>query len=131
MENVFDYEDIQLIFVKCIVNSCLECDILVMLGGYIFKFLVVLVNMQMVIDENIAVWFVENGYFYIMYCFELEKCLVFVQDMKVCGLIFFISVGVKENDYEFIWELKVQQFVLDYIIIDIVYGYFNVVISMI
>lgn len=55
MENVFDYEDIQLIFVKCIVNSCLECDIFVCLGECIFKLFVVFVNMQMIIDEKLVI----------------------------------------------------------------------------
>lgn len=35
MENVFDYEDIQLIPVKCIVNSRSECDTSVRLGVHL------------------------------------------------------------------------------------------------
>ncbi len=34
MDNVFDYEDIQLIPNKCIVSSRSECDTSVMFGGY-------------------------------------------------------------------------------------------------
>lgn len=131
MENVFDYEDIQLIPAKCIVNSRSECDTSVTLGGHTFKLPVVPANMQTVIDENIAAWLAENGYFYIMHRFEPEKRLAFVQDMKARGLISSISVGVKENDYEFIRELKAQQLVPDYITIDIAHGHSNAVISMI
>nr|WGE05179.1 hypothetical protein P5640_24680 [Bacillus subtilis] len=46
MENVFDYEDIQLIPAKCIVNSRSECDTSVRLGGRTFKLPVVPANMQ-------------------------------------------------------------------------------------
>lgn len=42
MENVFDYEDIQLIPAKCIVNSRSECDTTVTLGKHKFKLPVVL-----------------------------------------------------------------------------------------
>ena len=54
-----------------------------------------------------------------MHRFEPEKRLAFVRDMKARGLISSISVGVKENDYEFIRELKAQELVPDYITIDI------------
>ena len=37
MDNVFDYEDIQLIPAKCIVESRSECDTSVTLGGHTFK----------------------------------------------------------------------------------------------
>ncbi|WP_032795895.1 IMP dehydrogenase, partial [Streptococcus sobrinus] len=93
MENVFDYEDIQLIPAKCIVDSRSECDTSVTLGGHTFKLPVVPANMQTIIDENIAAWLAENGYFYIMHRFEPEKRLAFVRDMKVRGLISSISVG--------------------------------------
>lgn len=63
MENVFDYEDIQLIPAKCIVESRSECDTSVTLGGHTFKLPVVPANMQTIIDENIAAWLAENGIF--------------------------------------------------------------------
>ncbi|MCB6946173.1 GMP reductase, partial [[Eubacterium] rectale] len=37
MDTVFDYEDIQLIPEKCIVNSRSECDTSVELGGRKFR----------------------------------------------------------------------------------------------
>ena len=53
MENVFDYEDIQLIPAKCIVNSRSECDTTVTLGKHKFKLPVVPANMQTIIDEKL------------------------------------------------------------------------------
>ena len=44
--NIFDYEDVQLIPNKCIVNSRSECDTHVKLGNRTFNLPVVPANMQ-------------------------------------------------------------------------------------
>ncbi|MFT4416607.1 GMP reductase [Fredinandcohnia humi] len=131
MENVFDYEDIQLIPAKCIVNSRSECDTTVTLGGFTFKLPVVPANMQTIIDEKIATFLAENGYFYIMHRFEPEKRVEFIRNMKSRGLISSISVGVKEDEYEFIRQLAEDQLVPEFITIDIAHGHSNAVIEMI
>ncbi|MCM3761982.1 GMP reductase [Alkalihalobacillus oceani] len=131
MENVFDYEDIQLIPAKCVVSSRSECDTSITLGNYTFKMPVVPANMQTIIDESIALYLAENGYFYIMHRFEPEKRQAFVQDMKSRGLIASISVGVKDEEYTFIEELAAAELVPEYITIDIAHGHSNAVIQMI
>ncbi len=131
MENVFDYEDIQLIPAKSIVKSRSECDTSVTFGGHTFKLPVVPANMQTIIDEKIAVFLAENGYFYIMHRFQPEKRLAFVKDMKARGLIASISVGVKEEEYRFIEQLKEEQLSPEYVTIDIAHGHSNAVIEMI
>src|SRR5690606_25417993 len=131
MENVFDYEDIQLIPAKCIVNSRSECDTSVTLGGHTFKLPVVPANMQTIIDENIAIYLAENNYFYIMHRFEPEKRSSFIKDMKSRGLYSSISVGVKEEEYSFIEDLAQDELVPEYITIDIAHGHSNAVINMI
>ncbi|SEM13586.1 GMP reductase [Mesobacillus persicus] len=131
MENVFDYEDIQLIPAKCVVNSRSECDTSVTLGGRTFKLPVVPANMQTIIDEKIALYLAENDYFYIMHRFEPEKRIEFVKDMHARGLFASISVGVKEDEYDFIQQLKEEQLVPEYITIDIAHGHSNAVIEMI
>ncbi len=131
MENVFDYEDIQLIPAKCIVNSRTECDTTVTLGGHTFKLPVVPANMQTIIDEKIAVYLAENGYFYIMHRFQPEKRISFIQDMNARGLISSISVGVKEEEYEFVKQLANDELSPDFITIDIAHGHSNAVIDMI
>lgn len=129
--NAFDYEDIQLIPNKCIVNSRSECDTKVTLGKHSFKLPVVPANMQTVIDESVAELLAENGYFYIMHRFDEKGRLPFVKRMKERGLISSISVGVKPQEYDFILELKEQSLVPDYITIDIAHGHANSVIKMI
>ncbi|MEH7417946.1 GMP reductase [Neobacillus drentensis] len=131
MENVFDYEDIQLVPAKSIVNSRTECDTTVTFGGRKFKLPVVPANMQTIIDEKIAVYLAENNYFYIMHRFQPEKRLDFVKDMQSRGLYASISVGVKEDEYRFIKELAEENLTPEYITIDIAHGHSNAVINMI
>ena len=131
MDNVFDYEDIQLIPAKCIVESRSECDTSVTLGGHTFKLPVVPANMQTIIDESIALKLAENGYFYIMHRFNPEKRADFIKDMQGRGLIASISVGVKEEEYTFVEELAAVNLVPEFITIDIAHGHSNAVIRMI
>ena len=128
---VFDYEDIQLIPNKSIVKSRTECDTSVKLGNRTFKLPVVAANMQTVIDEELAIWFAENDYFYVMHRFEEEKRRPFIIDMHERGLFASISVGVKETEYDFIKELAEQEIIPEYITIDIAHGHSNLVINMI
>ncbi len=131
MKKVFDYEDIQLIPAKCIVNSRSECDTSVTLGGHTFRLPVVPANMQTIIDEKIAAYLAENGYFYIMHRFEPEKRMSFIKDMHSRGLIASISVGVKEEEYEFVQQLSNEQLIPEFITIDIAHGHSEAVIRMI
>lgn len=128
---VFDYEDVQLIPNKCIVNSRSECDTTVRLGAHEFKMPVVPANMQTIIDETIAEFLAENGYFYIMHRFDEEARIPFIKRMKEKGLISSISVGVKEGEYAFVEELAKQKLIPDYVTIDIAHGHSNAVINMI
>lgn len=128
---VFDYEDIQLIPNKCIVNSRSECDTTVTLGKHTFKMPVVPANMQTIIDETIAEFLAENGYFYIMHRFDEAARILFIKKMKKRGLITSISVGVKKEEYSFIEKLAEESLNPDYITIDIAHGHANSVIDMI
>ena len=49
---IFDYEDIQLIPNKCIINSRSEADTTVQFGKHTFKLPVVPANMQTILDEK-------------------------------------------------------------------------------
>lgn len=128
---VFDYEDIQLIPNKCIVNSRSECDTTVTLGKHTFKMPVAPANMQTIIDETIAEFLAENGYFYIMHRFDEAARIPFIKKMKKRGLITSISVGVKKEEYSFIEKLAEESLNPDYITIDIAHGHANSVIDMI
>ena len=127
----FDYEQVQLIPNKCIVKSRKECDASVTLGERTFKIPVVPANMQTVINEELAQKLAQAGYFYIMHRFEPEKRLDFVKKMNQLGLYASISVGVKEEEYTFIDDLKASGEPVAYMTIDIAHGHSDTVIQMI
>ncbi|MFC4713452.1 GMP reductase [Planococcus dechangensis] len=131
MENVFDYEDIQLVPAKAVVNSRSECDTTIEFGGRTFKLPVVPANMQTIVDEKIATFLAENNYFYIMHRFEPEKRLAFAKDMQARGLYASISVGVKPEEYDFVQQLVDAGVTPEYITIDVAHGHSNPVIDMI
>ncbi|RXI96632.1 GMP reductase [Anaerobacillus alkaliphilus] len=131
MDNVFDYEDIQLIPAKSIVKSRTECDTSVEFGGRRFKLPVVPANMQTIIDEKVAIYLAENDYFYIMHRFQPETRIDFIRNMNERGLYSSISVGVKDEEYNFILQLAEEGLVPEYITIDIAHGHSNAVIEMI
>lgn len=128
---VFDYEDIQLVPNKCIVKSRSEIDTRIKFGPMTFNIPVVPANMQTVIDEKLAIWLAQNGYFYIMHRFAEDERLPFVKRMHDQGLFASISVGVKLKEHELIDELAAQNLVPEYITIDIAHGHSDTVIEMI
>lgn len=128
---VFDYEDVQLIPAKCIVESRSECDASMELGKHRFRLPVVPANMQTIIDEKLAEALAKENYFYVMHRFAPETRKAFISHMKTQHLFSSISVGVKKEEFLFIEELAKEALVPDYITIDIAHGHSERVISMI
>ena len=128
---VFDYEDIQLIPNKCIIESRSEADTSVTLGNRKFKIPVVPANMQTVINEELAMKLATEGYFYVMHRFEPETRLDFVRRFHEAGTFASISVGIKQEEYEFIDALQAANLTPEYITIDIAHGHSDAVIKMI
>lgn len=128
---VFDYEDIQLIPAKGIVDSRSECDTSIEFGGRTFKIPVVPANMETVIDEKLAIWLAENGYFYVMHRFDEASRLPFIKKMKDRQLFASISLGIKKAEYDFVLEMKEHNLVPEYITIDVAHGHSDMVIRMI
>ncbi len=90
-----------------------------------------MLNKNTIIDDNIAEFLAENGYFYIMHRFDEEARIPFIKKMQAKGLITSISVGVKPGEYTFIETLAKEKLIPDYITIDIAHGHSNSVINMI
>ena len=128
---IFDYEDIQLIPQKCIVKSRSECDTSVQFGKRTFKMPVVPANMQTVLDTELAIYLAEHDYFYVMHRFDPETRIDFTKDMQARGLFASISVGIKDEEYDFVQKLVDENLVPDYVTIDIAHGHNDQVISMI
>ena len=75
---IFDYEDVQLIPNKSVVQSRSECDTTVALGGRTFKLPVVPANMQTILDEENTKKIGREGYFYIIHSFHEASRLPFI-----------------------------------------------------
>lgn len=128
---VFDYEDIQLIPAKGIVESRSQCDTSVEFGNRRFKIPVVPANMQTIIDEELSIWLAENDYFYVMHRFEEETRKSFIKDMHKRDLFASISLGISSREYGFVEELVDEKLIPEYITIDVAHGHSNRVIDMI
>lgn len=128
---IFDYEDIQLIPNKCIVESRSECDTSIQLGNRTFRMPVVPANMQTIIDDELAEWLAKNNFFYIMHRFYADKRISFIKKMHEMGLYASISIGVKEEEYAVVEEISALGLKPEYITIDIAHGHSNNVIRMI
>ena len=127
----FDYDDIQLVPNKGIIKSRREADTSVMFGNRKFKIPVVPANMESVIDEKLAIWLAENGYYYVMHRFEPEKRADFIKMMHEKGLFASTSVGIKDSEYHFIDQLVKENLHPEYITIDVAHGHSVFVIKMI
>lgn len=128
---VFDYEDIQLIPNKCIIKSRSDADTSIKFGPRTFKIPVVPANMETVINDDLAIWLAQNGYFYIMHRFQPEKREGFIKMMHEKDLYASISVGIKDDEYKFIDQLVADNQKPEYITIDIAHGHSDFVIQMI
>ena len=118
----FNYDDINLIPKKCIVNSRSECDTTINLGKFTFNLPIVPSNMECVINEELAIKLAEKNYFYIMHRFNIN-IVEFVKKMKSLSLFASISVGVNDDSYEVLEKLKDQDLIPDFITIDIAHGH--------
>jgi len=118
----FDYDQINLVPNKCIVDSRSQCDTSIKFGNHTFKLPVVPANMECVVSEELAKTLASRGYFYIMHRFDIDV-IKFIKKMDVEGLISSISVGVNEDSYQLLDEIKSKSLKVDYITIDIAHGH--------
>lgn len=120
----FDFDDINLIPKKCIVNSRSECDTKVELGKFTFKLPVVPANMECVLDTNLAKKLSQSGYFYILHRFyNDETILEFIQNMNSEGLVTSISLGVNKDSYDLLDKIHQSNLRVDFVTIDIAHGH--------
>ncbi len=127
----FDYNDIQLVPNKCIIKSRKEADTSIKFGNRTFKIPVVPANMQSVINEELAIWLAKNDYYYVMHRFEPQKRASFIKMMHDKKLFASISVGIKDDEYDFIDNLVKENLIPEYITIDVAHGHSDYVIKMI
>lgn len=118
----FDFQDINLIPRKCIVNSRSECNTEINLNNHKFKLPIVPANMECVINEEVAVKLAKHNYFYIYHRFN-NDIVKFSNKMKELGLPISISIGVNKDGHDILNELKANNLNPDFITIDIAHGH--------
>ena len=118
----FDFQDINLIPRKCIVESRNDCSTSFTMGNHTFHLPVVPANMECVINDEVAVKLAKAGYFYIHNRFT-TNVLQFSRSMRALGLPISISIGVNEDAYEIMNSLKAATMVPEFVTIDIAHGH--------
>lgn len=122
MSNPFDYDNINLIPKKCIVDSRSQCQTHIQLGDHYFEMPIVPANMECVMNEDLAKQLAKSGYFYILHRFKVN-IPSFIQTMKAEQLITSISIGVNDDSYILLEDLVKQDLIPNYITIDIAHGH--------
>jgi len=120
----FDFDDINLVPKKCVVNSRSECDTSVILSNYKFKLPIVPANMECVIDTTLAETLAKQDYFYILHRFLTDNQIIgFIKSMNAEDLVTSISIGVNEDSYKLIDTIVNSKLNVDFITIDIAHGH--------
>ena len=118
----FDFQDINLVPRKCIVDSRNECSTSFTMGTHTFNLPVVPANMECVIDDEIAVKLAKAGYFYVHNRFT-TNVLEFSRSMRAQDLPISISIGVNEDAYDIMKSLRISAIVPEFVTIDIAHGH--------
>jgi GMP reductase len=118
----YNYSDVYLVPNKCVVNSRSECDTNIVFGGRKFVVPVVAANMKTVVDENTCEFFAKNKWFYIYHRFGLNLC-EFYEFMSTRNIFTSGSIGVNEDTYHQLKELKDRGWSYDYLCLDIAHAF--------
>lgn len=117
----YNYKDVLLQPRYSNLNSRSEADTSITFGGNTFKLPIVPANMKTVIDQELAIWLAERGYFYVMHRFDVNL-VEFSFQMRVKKLPVSVSVGVNEDSYRELNNLRSANECPDYITVDIAHG---------
>lgn len=114
----YGFNEIYLLHNKCIVESRSQCDPSIELGGRRFKTCVVPSNMKSVINIETCKYLAHNGWFYIMHRFGTDN-YKFTNDMHENGYFSSISIGVNEDAYLSLRNMKKDNIIPEFITLDI------------
>ena len=123
MSKALYYDNIALVPKYSSLSSRKEANVTALLKRKSFKLPVIPSNMKCVIDEEKAKWFSQNGYMYVMHRFDINN-YEFIKKANIEHWdIISISIGVKEDDYELVTRLNIDQLRVDFITVDIAHGH--------
>jgi GMP reductase len=124
MQQMLSYKDVVLLPNYSEIKSRNDVNTSIDFLGYTFKVPVVPANMACCIDFKGAENLAKAGYFYILHRFydyytQITPWLARSQG----SFILSISIGVKENDFDFLHYLSESAFKIDFITIDVAHGH--------
>ncbi|EAN33607.1 IMP dehydrogenase / GMP reductase domain protein [Theileria parva strain Muguga] len=122
MQVTYDFDDMMLLPRECTVLSRADCDVSAKLGKFTFKIPLMASNMPTIMNETIAIELAKRNYFYVMHRFGINT-FEFAHKMRSLGLYVSIAVGVKEESYKVVSDLKESNLVPEFITIDISHGH--------
>jgi GMP reductase len=108
MQNItreYNYSDVYLIPNKCVVESRRECSTSTVIGGKVFDLPVCPANMPAVINEDTCEFLARKNIFYVMHRFDMDQ-IKFIDKMHSQNLFSSISVGVNDESYKQIKDIK-------------------------
>jgi len=118
----FDFSNINLVPKLCVVDSRNQCSTTIKIGRRDFKLPIVPANMECIINDDIAIMLAQQGYFYIHHRFSVNA-LEFAKKMSKLNLPISISLGVNQDAYDTLLELKDNNLMPDYVTIDVAHGH--------
>jgi GMP reductase len=118
----FDFDNVRILPKKGIVESRDDCNSNITFGNRIFKLGVVPANMLCSINEELSEKLATAGYFYIHHRFNHNN-INFVRKMNEKNIFSSISVGVNEESYHQIKQIKSEKLRIEYITVDIAHGH--------
>lgn len=124
IQTAYHYRDISLQPEYSTLNSRAEAVTRIKFGKYTFNIPIVPANMKTVINQELAIWLAERGYFYVMHRFGVNP-LEFCQSMQDRNCYTSISLGVNQDSIAHVKELANAGIQPDYITVDIAHGHCN------
>lgn len=119
----YNYSDVYLVPNKCIVGSRSECDVTQKLGKHTFSLPVIAANMPSVIDEKTCEFFCKHNMFYTMHRFNNINQVKFIDRMASQNFISSISIGINDESYAQLSQIKEAKLEPDYITIDVAHAF--------
>lgn len=123
MYKTLSYDDVALVPSYFSGSSRSKLDVSTVFGNFNFKLPIVPANMKCVIDVSLAKTLSESCYFYVMHRFDVDNVSLVKKMKKEEWRISSISLGVRDEDYQTVYDLKCLGLTPDYITVDIAHGH--------
>lgn len=122
MKRALDYDNVCLLPRYSNLSTRKQACVTSILGKRDFRLPVIPSNMKCVVDGDRANWLSQNDYMYVMHRFDIDNFdFVHTANLNKWNNIS-ISIGVKEDDYELIRQIKANGLRVDFVTIDIAHG---------